>query len=192
MPRIRGTSLAEHRAAIREQVFAALVQLLDQRGFSAITMADLAEVSGVGRSSLYNHFRDLEAVVVAFAGDETDRYLMALNEALVEIESPARRLEAYVRHHVAAASEFHLGVGHELGTVLSPVAMAELRQHIVAVEEVLRAILADGIADGSFVVADLDATVSLIHATLGARHASADTTAAFVRAAVSAGDHSVT
>ena len=41
-------------------------------------------------------------------------------------------------------------------------------------------------ASGEFTITDLNGTVSLIHAALNARHASADTTAAFVRAAVSA------
>ena len=67
MPRIRGTSLAEHRAATRQQVFAALARLVAERGFAVLTMADLAEAAEVGRSSLYNHFRDLEAVVDANA-----------------------------------------------------------------------------------------------------------------------------
>ena len=155
-------------------------------------MADLAEAADVGRSSLYNHFRDLEAVVVAYAGEETDRYLTALRAALDEAESPSQRLTSYVRHHVATAGDFHLGFGPELAALLSPEAMRELRGHIVLVEVVLREILAQGVATGEFVVGDLDATVSLIHATLNARHASADTTAAFVHAAVSAGAQSAT
>lgn len=192
MPRIRGTSLAEHRAATRQQVFAALARLVAERGFAVLTMADLAEAAEVGRSSLYNHFRDLEAVVVAYAGDETDRYLTALKAALDEAESPSQRLIAYVRHHVAAAGDFHLGFGPELAALLSPEAMGELRAHIVMVEVVLREVLAEGVDTGEFAIGDLDEAVSLIHATLNARHASADTTAAFVLAAVSAEGRSVT
>ncbi len=186
MPRIRGASLAEHRTTTRARVFAALAGLMTQRGFDAITMADLAEAAGVGRTSLYNHFRDKEAVVVAFASEETDRYLAALQQALRAADSPSARLEAYVRHHVRAAEEFHLGFGPELTALLSPEAIRELRQHVVAVEAALREILVEGMSVGEFAVADLDGTVSLIHAALNARHASADTTAAFVRAAVSA------
>lgn len=186
MPRIRGASLAEHRVATRARVFAAFAGLMTQRGFDAITMADLAEAAGVGRTSLYNHFRDKEAVVVAFASEETARYLVALEQALAAADSPPARLEAYVRHHVRATSEFHLGFGPELTALLSPEAVRELRRHIVSVEAALREILAEGMASGEFAITDLNGTVSLIHAALNARHASADTTAAFVRAAVSA------
>lgn len=173
-------------------MFAALARLVAERGFAAVTMADLAETAGVGRSSLYNHFHDLEAVLVAYAGDETDRYLTALKAILDGAESPSQRLAAYVRHHVAAAGDFHLGFGPELTALLSPEAMSELQAHIVMVEVVLREILGDGVATGEFAITDLDATVSLIHATLNARHASADTTAAFVLAAVSAGGRATT
>lgn len=192
MPRIRGASLAEHRAATRQQVFAALAALLDERGFAGLTMADLAEASGVGRTALYNHFRDLEAVVVAFTQAEAARHLESLEAALAQADSPTARLDAYVRRHVASASEFHLGLGAQLPAVLSPEAMRELREHSVGVAAVLRGILAEGMDAGEFAIADIDAAVSLIHATLNARHASADTTAAFVLAAVSARGQSAT
>ena len=192
MPRIRGASLAEHRAATREQVFAALTRLVAERGFAAITMADLAEAADVGRSSLYNHFRDLEAVVVAYAGEETDRYLTALRAALDEAESPSQRLTSYVRHHVATAGDFHLGFGPELAALLSPEAMRELRGHIVLVEVVLREILAQGVATGEFVVGDLDATVSLINASILPRLPSPHTTAGFWHAEWTPGAQSAT
>jgi len=70
--------------------------------------------------------------------------------------------------------------------MLSPESVMAMREHVVAVEQVLRQILIDGAAQGEFVVDDVDAIVSLLHATLSARHASADTTTRFVLAAVSA------
>ncbi|MBA4606976.1 MULTISPECIES: TetR/AcrR family transcriptional regulator [Aeromicrobium] len=186
MPKIIGDSLEEHRAAMRRRVFAALVELLRDRPFDLITMADLAAHAEVGRSSLYNHFKDKEAVVVAFATDETSRYLAELNESLASRTSPTERLETYVRHHVDTSKDFHIGLGPELRAMLSPESVMAMREHVVAVEQVLRQILVDGVAQGEFVVDDVDATVSLLHATLSARHASADTTTRFVLAAVSA------
>lgn len=184
VPKIIGSSLTEHRAATRRRVFEALVELLSDRPFDAVTMADLAARAEVGRSALYNHFRDKEAVVVAFATEETDRYLEQLQQLLADRDSPTGRLEAYVRHHVDTSAEFHIGLGPELRAMLSPESARAMREHVVAVEDVLRQILADGAASGEFAIEDVGATVSLVHATLAARHASADTTAAFVLAAV--------
>lgn len=186
MPKILGSTLAEHRSVTRERVFSALVELLQERPFDAITMADLAAVSGIGRSALYNHFKDSEAVVVAFACEETDAYLRDLRQALGDLENPAERLECYVRHHVAATKRFHLGFGPELMGMLSADAAHQLRGHVRAVQAVLRQILCDGIESGEFAPGDVAGMVGLIHATLGAKNASADTTARFVLAAVSA------
>lgn len=184
MPKIIGSSLQEHRAATRARVFEALTELLVDRAFDAITMADLAARADVGRSALYNHFKDKEAVVVAYATEETDRYLEQLVGLLAHGATPTARLETYVRHHVDTSAEFHLGMGPELRAMLSPESAMAMRDHVVAVEEVLRQILIDGIAAGEFADTDLAGTVSLIHATLAARHASADTTVGFVLAAV--------
>lgn len=186
VPKIIGDSLEEHRATMRRRVFDALVELLRERPFDLITMADLAARAEVGRSSLYNHFKDKEAVVVAFATDETSRYLDELNISLADQTTPTGRLETYVRHHVETSKDFHIGLGPELRAMLSPESVTAMREHVVAVEQVLRQILIDGVAAGEFVVDDIDATVSLLHATLSARHASADTTTRFVLAAVSA------
>ncbi len=184
MPKIIGGSLTEHRAATRRRVFEAVVDLLKDRSFDAITMADIAARAEVGRSALYNHFKDKEDVVVAFAGEETDRYLVQLRQRLAGIESPTGRLEAYVRHHVETSEQFHIGLGPELRAILSPASAMAMREHVIAVEQTLTQILADGAASGEFKIDDLRATVSLVHATLSARHASADTTAKFVLGAV--------
>ena len=42
MPRITGGSLAEHRAQIHHRVFTAFAELLAERSFDAITMAQIA------------------------------------------------------------------------------------------------------------------------------------------------------
>jgi AcrR family transcriptional regulator len=187
VPKIIGGSLEAHREATRRRVFDALIELMADRPFDAITMADLAARADVGRSSLYNHFKDKEAVVVAFATDETDRYLAQLRDSLASQRTPSERLETYVRHHVDTSADFHIGLGPELRAILSPESAMAMREHVVAVEQVLRQILLDGVAAGEFRIDDIDATVSLLHATLSARHASADITTRFVLAAVSAG-----
>ncbi|WP_289016721.1 squalene/phytoene synthase family protein, partial [uncultured Aeromicrobium sp.] len=57
---------------------------------------------------------------------------------------PAARLRAYVHHHLASGEEFHLGLGPRLYGVLPPESREAIREHVVAVEEVLRDVLDDG------------------------------------------------
>src|SRR4051812_20858985 len=114
MPKIIGGSLEQHRQQTRRLVFDALTSLLAERSFDAITMADLAAVAGIGRTAIYNHFTDKDAVVVAFASAETDRYLDRLATALAAATDPADAMRIYVRAHLDSSEEFHFGFGPEL------------------------------------------------------------------------------
>lgn len=143
-------------------------------------MVDLAAEAGIGRTAIYNHFADKEAVIVGFAGSETSRYLERLAEVLSGVEGPSEQLAAYVRHHIETQGEQHFGFGPEINSQLSRSTLLQIRDHVVAVEGVVRGILDAGITTGEFSIDDIDASVALIHACLQPRHLSADSVAEFV------------
>lgn len=180
MPKIIGGSLEQHREQTRRRVFDALSTLLAERSFDALSMADLAAQAGVGRTAIYNHFADKDAVVVAFASAETDRYLARLDAALEQADGPVDAMRVYVAEHVDSSDEFHFGFGPELYGMLSRDSIAEIREHVVAVESVLRRIIDDGVAAGVFVVDDVTATMALVHSCLSTRRVTAAAIETFV------------
>ncbi|MDF9718013.1 TetR/AcrR family transcriptional regulator [Nocardioides sp. ChNu-153] len=186
MPKISGESLSAHREQIRERVFAAFVELVGERSFEAITMAQLAARAGVGRTSIYHHFPDKDAVVVAFASHETTRYLETLEAVLADAGSPTERLRRYLHHHLAEGEQFHLGLGPQVYGLLSDSSLREIREHVVAVETVLRDIVDEGVASGEFAVRDVDAVLPLVHACLNPRQVPADVVVEFVLGGISA------
>ena len=186
MPRISADSLQQHREQLQQRVFAAFSELMGERSFDAISMAAIAERAGVGRTAIYHHFPDKESVVVAFAGHETEQYLDRLRDVLTAAQSPAERLRLYIAHQLAEGERFHMGLGSQLYGVLGAESRQAIREHVVAVEDVLRGILDTGVADGSFTVEDVDGTMSLIHACLNPRHLPPTTIEAFVLRAVGA------
>ncbi|MEE6168315.1 MULTISPECIES: TetR/AcrR family transcriptional regulator [unclassified Mycolicibacterium] len=187
MPRITAASVEEHRELVQQRVFDAFATLMADHSFDAITMAKLAAAAGIGRTAIYHHFADKEAVVVAFASHETNRYLDGLRAALTDVEDPAERLAVFIRHQLDAGQRFHMGFGPQLyGGALSTDTMLAIREHVVAVEDVLRAILADGVAAGRFAVDDESATISLIHACLAPRHLPTGAIESFILRAVGA------
>lgn len=169
MPKITAASVEEHREQVQRRVFDAFVTLMAAHSFDAITMAKLAAGAGIGRTAIYHHFSDKEAVVVAFASHETSRYIEGLRADLEGADDPVRRLVIYLRHQLDAGQKFHIGLGPQLYGALSQGARHAIRQHVVAIEDVLRAILADGVARAGFLVDDMAATMSLIHACLAPR-----------------------
>jgi AcrR family transcriptional regulator len=184
-PRISGDSLQQHREQLQRRVFEAFAELMGERSFDAISMAAIAERADVGRTAIYHHFPDKEAVVVAFASHETEQYLDRLREVIAAAQSPEEQLRLYVRHHLAEGERFHMGLGPALYGVLGPESRQAIREHVIAVEDVLRSIIDAGVADGSFTVEDVDGTMSLIHACLNPRHLPPTTIEAFVLGAVS-------
>ncbi|KQT99457.1 MULTISPECIES: TetR/AcrR family transcriptional regulator [Sanguibacter] len=169
MPKIIGGSLHEHREQTRQRLFTALSTLMSERGFDAISFADIAAAAGVGRTAVYNHFSDKEALLMGFITFETERYVETLRRSLEDVETPVLRLRTYVQAHARLKRVFHVAPGPDLRTVLSRGTQQRLREHAVVVEEILREILVAGIARGDFPEQDIATTVALINACLSGR-----------------------
>lgn len=119
MPKIIGKSLHEHRQMTRQKLFTALSTLMAERGFDTITLADIAEAAGVGRTAVYNHFHDKEALLLGFITHETEQYAHTLERALDGIDHPVEQLRTYIRQQAQLTRVFHLAPGPDLRTVLS-------------------------------------------------------------------------
>ena len=197
MPKIIGGSLHEHREQTRLRLFGALSRLMGERGFDAITLADIAQAAGVGRTAVYNHFADKESMLVGFILHETEQYVAALEAELAGVDDPTSQLRAYVRAQCELKRDYHLAPGPDLRSVLSRGTQQRVREHVVLVESLLRRILAAGIESGEFPEQDLGTTVSLVNACLSgrglpddpeARARAGEPTVLWVLRAVGAGD----
>lgn len=169
MPKIIGSTLAEHREQVRSRLFRALAQLMDTAGFDTLTMSDIAAEAGVGRTSVYNHFADKESLLLAYIEHETSTFLAQLREALATVTDPEERLRVYVRQQVQLKATYHLAPGPDLRSIVSRETLRRLREHVREVERLLREILTDGIEAGRLPDQDLDAVVPLVHACLTGR-----------------------
>jgi AcrR family transcriptional regulator len=173
MPKIIGGSLREHREQTRRRLFDALSALLAERGFDQITLADIAATAGVGRTAVYNHFADKEALLVAFIADETAQYAEGIQRQLDQIADPVAQLRHYVRAQVLLRHEHNMP-STDLRALVSRPTQARLHDHVVAFEAVLRDLLRRGIDTGVFPEQDLATTVPLINACLSGRTPTGD------------------
>lgn len=195
MPKIIGATLAEHRTRTRTALFDALSALMRERGFDAISLADIAGRAGIGRTAVYNHFPDKETLLLAFIEHETEQYLDGLEEALEHVSEPVEKLRVYVRQQLALAPDYHFAPGPDLKQVISRGGLSRLRGHVAQVENLLRGILREAIAAGDLPEQNLDSVVPLVHSCLSGRptpseeperSAYLDSTEAFVLRAVGA------
>lgn len=166
MPKIIGGSLQEHRAQTRHKLYTALSTLMAERGFDSITLADIATRAGVGRTAVYNHFADKDALLLGFIAHETEQYVANLTRALEEVDDPVEQLRIYVRQNARLRTAFSFAPGPDLRSVVGRGTRSKLGDHAVMVESVLRRIIQSGMDSGIFADQDLDITVPLVNACL--------------------------
>ncbi|NLF05964.1 MAG: TetR/AcrR family transcriptional regulator [Actinomycetales bacterium] len=166
MPKIIGGSIQEHRAQTRHKLYTALSTLMAERGFDSITLADIAGRADVGRTAVYNHFADKDALLLGFIAHETEQYVATLTRALDEISDPVEQLRVYVRQNARLRTAFSFAPGPDLRSVVGRGARSKLGDHATVVENVLRRIIQAGIDSAVFADQDLDITVPLVNACL--------------------------
>jgi AcrR family transcriptional regulator len=176
MPRISAASNAAQRAETQRRILTAFGELLFTRGLPGLTMTDVARHARIGRTAVYNYFADIEELLIAYALDETDRFLLDLRESLNSLDNPVERLALYVRAQVEDLSRRHLPPGPAMGAVLSPASFAKLADHVGGLSVLLRDILRDGMAQGYLPEADSAQLAQLIHGTLSSSAARGDGT----------------
>jgi AcrR family transcriptional regulator len=169
VPKVLGGSLAAHRDEVRARVFAALRELLYERGFDAVTLAGVAAAAGVGRTSIYNHFPDRQALLVAFVEHEADRYVADLERALAGAATPTERLAVFARLQLHRLAEFHLPPGQGLAGALDPEAYRRIAAHADPIGDRLARIVREGIEAGEMAAEDPAVLVAMIGAALSAR-----------------------
>ncbi len=65
MPRIRAESIAAHKELTRVDVLDAAHELLEEVGSADISLAEVAHQAGIGRTTLYEYFRDKDDLIAS-------------------------------------------------------------------------------------------------------------------------------
>lgn len=178
MPKIMGSSLAEHRERTRTALFDALAELMAKHSFDKITLSDVAAHAGVGRTAVYNHFADKEDLLLAFMEHETARYAEELSASLAGVEDPIDRLRVYVRQQALLKRHFHFPSTGPLANSVSRGTAGRLRAHAGLMAQMLAQILNDAVADGAIPPQDPAQVIPLVHAcVMGGRPTPTEPTA---------------
>ena len=139
-----------------------------RHGYQAVSMRDIAQEVGVQQSAIYNHFSSKQTLLVDLMVHHMERTLSGLTEALIGIDDPAHRLEAFTRHHILAHFDYLDDVFlayMELRSLEEPgrTRVINLRKDY---ERILKDILLSGTKLARFRVADPDMMMRAILAML--------------------------
>ena len=111
-------------------------------------MSAIAEEAGVTRQTLYNHFPDLDAIVITVLEQHAESVTDELQRLLDTASGAIAKVEQLVRHTMANAHHTH-----QMGSLtsgLSAVAQTRIDQYIQARREVIAGVIEGGIDEGVF------------------------------------------
>jgi AcrR family transcriptional regulator len=108
----------QNRDDQRERILDAARSLFASRGFDAVKMAEVAEVAGVARATVFNHFGSKVALVEAITENVFAYWASLLDTALADERSPTPRLIRSLFEQMGRGIEqfqgFHRGVFREI------------------------------------------------------------------------------
>jgi AcrR family transcriptional regulator len=143
VPKLWNHTIETHRRAVREATLDTTAALVAKHGLRSVTMSEIAELTGIGRATLYKYFPDVEAILAAWHEREINGHLEQLAAARDQASGPTERLEAVLEAYALIA---HDSRGHhdaELAAVL------HRDEQIARAEHQLRNMVRDLIADAA-------------------------------------------
>lgn len=149
MPRIHAASIEVHKAQTRRQILDAAGLLFSRVGYDQASFASIADLVGVGRTTIYQYFKDKDDLLASLVEEELPRALDKLVGWLPAV-GPAQRLGTLLRSFI-----IFLATDHHLGPILmrdAPKLSDQAQQRVSRSHESLRAELerlyAEGVAAG--------------------------------------------
>ena len=166
MPRISAATNAAQRENTKRAILESFGQLLYSRGLPGLTMTDVAKNAGIGRTAVYNYFADMGELLVAYALDETERFLHELDEGIAGVTNPIDQLAVHIRLQIEDLARRHLPPGPAMRSMLSPESYARLGKHVSELQMVLANILSDAITEKYIPENDIRELAMLVHGSL--------------------------
>jgi AcrR family transcriptional regulator len=149
-------TVGSHGPKTMEAIRKAGLRLIFEHGYEAMSLRQLAAEVGIQAGSLYNHIATKQELLFDLVQDHINELLRQLDRALQGKTGATERLRAFVVFHVT----YHMNRKREVFIANSELRSLEPKNYeaIVALrgayEQRLADILAEGVEEGAFEVAD--------------------------------------
>jgi AcrR family transcriptional regulator len=115
MPKLWNETIEAHRRAVRDAILDATGVLVAEHGLASVTMSQIAEMTGIGRATLYKYFADVEAILVAWHERQVTGHLERLGHVRNRPGTACERLCAVLEAYALMSHPHH---GTELAALL--------------------------------------------------------------------------
>ncbi len=154
----------EH-AATRARLVELAQNLVEERGGSGLSLADLAARAGISPTSLSRYFASREVLMEALADHWFQPMVAIMEDVLASDLTPRRKMyEFFARRFVLMRGKWeadpvklqsYVDIGHEH--------FEQVRSYIDLGDHYLGEIIGEAMSDGAFAGLDIDQTISLIN-----------------------------
>jgi AcrR family transcriptional regulator len=151
----------------KEEILRVAAKLFKEKGYSAVTMRDLAKAMGIKAASLYNHINSkqdiLNAIIISLAEEFTEgmKVIQSSNDSCIE------KLKHIIELHVKISSQNIYGMASLNNDWMHLEEKLDYYQKLRNdYEEDFKAILKDGIVSGEILDNKLDVMMFSILTTL--------------------------
>src|SRR5215210_3522517 len=120
VPKLWNETIEAHRAAVRDAILETTWALVTEHGLRSVTMSQIAEMTDIGRATLYKYFPDVEAILLAWHERQITGHLEYLVEVRDQAGGAVERLEAVVEAYALISHRrySHEHPGPELAALL--------------------------------------------------------------------------
>lgn len=98
MPRLWDDTLEGHRQQLHQAIMDTTARLIHEKGLTGVTMQDIARETGIGRATLYKHFKDLTAILTSWHQQHLEQHLHHLQQTLHSDGNPIDHLRNVLTH----------------------------------------------------------------------------------------------
>ena len=149
----KGIPLTEQEQAKRRvEIFDASVHLFLEKGFTETSMREIAKAAGVGKSTLYDYFKSKDDILVSYFENEVQKITELAEEIIALDLGVSEKLRNIMQMHMAYLIDnknFYLKLTVE-SQRLSMGSQQKIQAKRYAYQDMLRALIEDGIQTGEF------------------------------------------
>jgi AcrR family transcriptional regulator len=149
---------------IREQVYSAVLQVLSEYGLEKLTVQRVAAAAHLATGTLYNYFKDKDALLVYAAVRLFEQIRQQQADAISTVLSPAKKLQAFLE---TTFMFFNKNIAFfrflDQAQVYCKIDMAIKHDHVNQEIRMLSGIIEDGIKAGVFKAIDAEKTAIFFH-----------------------------
>ncbi len=149
----------------RQQLIALVIELIEERGSSAITLTEIATRANMSPASLYRYFDSKEAMIEAVAGHWFQPKVEIMEEVVASDLPPRRKMyEFFARRFSLMQAEWNRDpVAFSTYIELGSENFELVRSYVDLGDHYLAEIIGEAMAEGHFAGLEIDEALSLIN-----------------------------